>query len=78
MDVVGRDFNMNLRQSERFKKHFFVSYPQEFRENIEQLNLLDILLKGGTWTRSNQRDNPSFSKIDHFLIAPEFLLKYPT
>lgn len=67
--VVTRDFNIILRRSEQSGDHFFVSLVMKFKDNIDKLELADLPIKGGNWTWSNQRDTPSFFKIDRFLIS---------
>lgn len=77
MGVVGGDFNMVLKRKECSNNQFSTSISKEFNDNLELLNLTDFPLMGGSWTWSNQRATPLFSRIDRFLINSFLLLKLP-
>lgn len=49
----------------------------EFQSLFSDLDLMDLPLHGGKWTWSNQREQPSFPRIDIFLISPYFLETMP-
>lgn len=42
---------------------------------VDRLDLVNLLLGGGRWTWSNRRENPSWSRIDRFLISNSLLLQ---
>lgn len=65
--VIGGDFNMVLHMHERLGSGTRSGEVEEFREMVDNLKLVDLLLRGGRWTWSNARDIPSWSRIDRFL-----------
>jgi endonuclease/exonuclease/phosphatase family metal-dependent hydrolase len=38
---------------------------------------MDLLLAGGSFTWSNNQENPSWSRLDRFLISPDWEVKFP-
>lgn len=73
--VVRENYNMILKKGERSGNNSRVSQIEEFTEAVNSLNLVDLPLKGGQWTWSNMRCNPSCSRIYRFFISHNFLLK---
>lgn len=74
MDGWG-DFNMILHMRERTGASTSLREIEEFRDMINKLDLVDLPLEGGKWTRSNSREIPSRSRIDCFLISNSLLLQ---
>lgn len=64
--IIGGDFNMTLRREERRGSSFSTSEASEFKEVMERLGMVDLLLSKKQWTWSNQK---SKSKIDRFFIS---------
>lgn len=62
--IIGDDFNMVLRRSERSGNHYADAEIEGFLSLINNLDLIDLLLAGGKWTWSNLRDQSSFSRLD--------------
>lgn len=52
--VVEGDFNIILRRSDRLGNCFSDTGIDEFHSLIHNLDLNDLPLKGGRWTRSNK------------------------
>lgn len=51
--VVGVDFNTVLRREEMSGVNSSVSWAHEFREVLDGLELVNLLLVGGQWTGTN-------------------------
>lgn len=75
--IIGGDFNTVIRRSERSGTQFNATLANEFLVNMENLDLGDLPLKGSNWTWSDQRDPPTFSRIDRFLVSADLLLILP-
>jgi hypothetical protein len=58
--------------SEKSGMATFSSAMHEFSDFISELGLLDIPLKGGLFTWSNNREVSTKSRIDHFFISSEW------
>lgn len=71
--VVGGDFNIVLRRNERSGKNNSITWANEFKDVLEELELVDLPLVGSRWTWTNPRSTPSCSWIDLFLILHCFL-----
>lgn len=69
--VVGGDFNMVLKRSERTGDHFHSRCVEEFKETLDRYDIIDLLLVGGRWMWSNQRKNMSCSRIDRFVTTTD-------
>lgn len=74
---IGGDFNVTRFSSERSGGLGFNSPMVNFSNFIYDQNLQDIPLAGGSFTWSSNRDLPSWSRIDIFLISPEWEAHYP-
>ena len=68
---MGGDFNVVRYPSERSRTAYFSPAMAGFSEFISNLGLLDPPLEGGSFTWSNNRENPSISRIDRFLFTTE-------
>jgi hypothetical protein len=62
--------------SERLGASFSLTM-EEFLDFIIEQGLMDITPQGGNFTWSNNRDFPSWSRIDRFLISPEWEAHFP-
>ena len=71
---IGGDFNVVRFQSECSGSRRLRPASLEFSECIFDLNLIDLPLVGGGATWSN---NQSWSRLDRFLISPEFESHFP-
>jgi exonuclease III len=70
----GGDFNVVRFPSERSGVGAFSAAMEEFSEFIHGQSLVDIPLQGGQFTWSN---NQVWSKIDRFLLSPEWEEHFP-
>lgn len=75
--IFGGDFNIILRKSERSGNHTPDAEIENFLSIINNLDLIDLPLAGGKWTKSNLRDQSSFSRIDKFLFSADLLSSVP-
>jgi exonuclease III len=71
---IGGDFNVVRFPSERSGGRRISVAMREFLDFIFEKGLLDFPLTGGLCTWSNTR---SWSRIDRFLISPDWEAKYP-
>ena len=75
--VLGGDFNIVRNSEEKIGSVHNQSAMQCFVDFAEDLGLIDLPLTGDRFTWGNYRDQPSFSRLDRFLIAPDFILLFP-
>ncbi|XP_021990944.1 uncharacterized protein LOC110887673 [Helianthus annuus] len=75
--VVAGDFNAVRMESERKNSAFKANCAKNFNEFIAQANLLEYDLKGCRFTCS-RNNGKKWSKLDRFLVCPEFFSKWPT
>ncbi|KAJ0555728.1 putative Endonuclease/exonuclease/phosphatase superfamily [Helianthus annuus] len=75
--VVEGDFNAVRNASERKNSSFKSTCAKNFNDFIAQANLLEYDMKGHRFTciRNNGK---KLSKIDRFLVCPEFFSKWPS
>ena len=50
---------------------------EKFSEFIEDLNLIDLPLEGGSYTWSTGTNEPSMSKIDRALVSHDWKQHFP-
>ncbi|KAK8652909.1 hypothetical protein V6N13_126932 [Hibiscus sabdariffa] len=72
--IIGGDFNVVRTKEEKIGVSFHKKAMREFSGFIETMSLVDIPLVGGRFTWSNFREDPSFSRLDRFLISAEVLM----
>ena len=68
---VARDFNMIRFLSERSRGGRLSQEMRRFSEVVEELDLRDLPLQGGSFTWCGGLNNRSKSRIDRFLIYEE-------
>ena len=69
---VARDFNMIRFLSERSRGGRLSQEMRRFSEVVEELDLRDLPLQGGSFTWCGGLNNRSKSRIDRFLISEEW------
>lgn len=77
MGIVGADFNMVLKSSERSSGSTNSKDIDDFSTLIDSMDLNDLPLMGGRWTWNNLREHSSSSRIDRFLITTNLLAILP-
>lgn len=71
--MVAGDFNVTLNLQDRSNLNHHVNQMRGFRGLIEQLELIDLPLHGRRYTWSNERENPTFVRLDKFLVSTEWI-----
>ena len=73
MVCIGGDFNVTRFPSERSRNAQVSHAMLEFSCFISDQGLMDALARGtSTWS-----NNISWSRLDHFIVSPEWEAKYP-
>ncbi|GMJ14282.1 hypothetical protein HRI_005097400 [Hibiscus trionum] len=75
--LIGGDFNVIRKQSEKLGFHSNKKAMAEFDEFIEGLALIDLPLSGGEYTWCSNREEPVFCRLDRFLVDAEIISKWP-
>lgn len=66
---VGGDFNVTRFPSERSGGTRITATMAKFSDSIDEMSLMDYPLKDGKFTWSDNHTQPSFSRIDRFLVS---------
>ncbi|GMI94763.1 hypothetical protein like AT1G43760 [Hibiscus trionum] len=74
---MGGDFNVVRRPEEKLGACIHRKVMGEFDAFIEDSALVDLPLNGGSFTWSSRREDPSFCRLDRFLVSPEILQNWP-
>ncbi|GMJ01242.1 hypothetical protein HRI_003793400 [Hibiscus trionum] len=74
--VIGGDFNIVRRQSEKLGVYFHKKAMNEFEDFIEELALIDLPFSGGAYTWCSNREAHAFCRLDRFLLTADMLLKW--
>ncbi|KAL4653850.1 hypothetical protein ACB092_01G335600 [Castanea dentata] len=71
------DFNIVRFPSERRGETRLTLAMEKFSEFVEDLNLVDLPLEGGSYTWSSGSDHPAMSRIDRALVTPDWEDHFP-
>ena len=71
------DFNVVRFPSERLGGLCLTLAMENFSKFIEELNLIDLPLEGGSYTWSSGLDQPTMSRIDRVLVSYDWEDHYP-
>ncbi|XVF82053.1 hypothetical protein PTKIN_Ptkin16aG0012400 [Pterospermum kingtungense] len=74
--VLGGDFNIVQSEEEKIGLSFNLGAMNIFSSFIEAFGFVDLPLSGGKFTWCNNRDQPTFCRLDHFLCSPEVLMNF--
>jgi exonuclease III len=74
--LIG-DFNMILRASEKSNPNINRRMMAKFRSFVDDHELKEIYMHGRVFTWSNERDDPTLTKIDRALVSVDWELTYP-
>lgn len=69
---IGGNLNVTTFLSERLGGSDFTPPMVDFFNIISKQNLQDIPLARGSFTWSSNQDHPSWSRLDRFLISPDW------
>lgn len=71
------DFNEVLSLEDRNGESFFTGGMGFFADLVNSHGLRDVPISGAEYTWSNMQLNPSLSKLDRFLLYPEWDASFP-
>ncbi|GMI95558.1 hypothetical protein HRI_003225100 [Hibiscus trionum] len=74
---IGGDFNAHRCSEEKHGVSLNLPTMDMLRNFIQAACLVDLPLKGGSFTWSNNRDPRTFVRLDQFLVADDFLTVFP-
>jgi hypothetical protein len=74
---IGGDFNVVRFPSERLGVSDYSIVMEEFSKFIFMQSLMDLSLEGGQFSWSNNQEDQTWSRIDRFLIYPEWEELFP-
>ncbi|KAL4308214.1 hypothetical protein GQ457_01G004750 [Hibiscus cannabinus] len=75
--VVGGDFNAYLNPEEKLGFSFNSFLMRVFKEFVGNIQGIDLPLCGGAFTWCNNRDPPTFVRLDRFIVTADVILKFP-
>ncbi|RVW95136.1 putative ribonuclease H protein [Vitis vinifera] len=70
---VGGDFNIILSQGERSRQGRVTSAMRRFAQVMDELELIDLPLQGGSFTWSGGLHNQAWARLDRFMVSPSWL-----
>ncbi|RVW66741.1 hypothetical protein CK203_063541 [Vitis vinifera] len=70
---VGGDFNVILTQGERSRQGRVTPAMRRFAQVMDDLELIDLPLQGGSFTWSGGLHNQAWARLDRFLVSPRWL-----
>ncbi|GMI72472.1 hypothetical protein HRI_000916500 [Hibiscus trionum] len=73
---IGGDWNVFLDPAEKLGFSLNTTLIDLFRNFVHDAELIDLPLQGGKFTWSNNRDPPTFVRLDRFLVSSDFSLNF--
>ncbi|RVW44757.1 hypothetical protein CK203_081811 [Vitis vinifera] len=70
---VGGDFNVILNPGERSRQGRVTPAMRRFAQVLDDLELIDLPLQGGSFTLSGGLYNQAWARLDRFLVSPRWL-----
>ena len=70
---VGGDLNVILSQGERSRQGRVTSVMRRFAQVMDDLELVDLPLQGGSFTWSGGLHNQAWARLDRFMASPSWL-----
>jgi endonuclease/exonuclease/phosphatase family metal-dependent hydrolase len=74
--LIGGDFNILRKDSDKNKLGGMNKWSSLFNSIIDFHYLIELELSGRLFTWSNNRNPPTYEKLDIFLVSPEWDLHY--
>jgi exonuclease III len=74
--IFGGDFNIIRSNEEKNKPGILSRWSVLFNSIIEMHGLIELDLSDRLYTWSNNRSNPTFEKLDRFLVNPDWDLMF--
>jgi endonuclease/exonuclease/phosphatase family metal-dependent hydrolase len=74
--LIGGDFNISRKESVKNKPGGTNKWSSLFNSIIDFHNLIELDLNDRLYTWSNNRDSPTYEKLDRFLVSPDWDLHY--
>ena len=74
--LIGGDFNILRRESDKNKPGGTNKWSSLFNSIIDVHELIELELSGRHFTWSNNRNTPTFEKLDRFLVSLDWDLNY--
>ena len=71
------DFNLIYRVEDKNNNRINIPMLNRFKNTIDNLQLAPLELFGRRFTWCNDQQNPTMTKIDHFLATAEWLEMFP-
>lgn len=75
--MAAGDFNVTLNMEERSNADYPIHHMNRFRAVINEVGLTDISMQGRTYTWSRGRDNPTFARLDRFMLNSQWTALFP-
>jgi hypothetical protein len=75
--MVTGDLNVTLHIKDRSNQNQNINQMRLFRSLIDFVNLIDLPLNGRNYTWSNERNEPTFVRLDRFFISTEWSRMFP-
>ncbi|PWZ12203.1 hypothetical protein Zm00014a_002255 [Zea mays] len=75
--LIGGDFNITRSPQEKSNDRYDSRWLNLFNACIQTLNLRELEMQGRKFTWMSARENPTFEKLDRFLVSSEWEHEFP-